>query len=90
MEGFAHKKKKDIVSHQGWEEHTHCSERSAIPVFLNDAIDNSHMETVDIPDALMQTDMEGEMVYMKMLGRMVEILTKLDPKMYWKHIQKLR
>ena len=59
-------------------------------MFLNDAIDNSHMETVDIPDAFMQTDMEGEMVYMKMLGRMVEILTKLDPKMYWKHIQKLR
>ncbi len=43
------------------------------------------MATVDIPGAFMQADME-DLVHMKLEGQMAELLVKLDPKLYRKHI----
>ena len=34
----------------------------------------------------MQTDMEGETVHMKLEGKMAELLTKLNPKLYQKYV----
>ena len=44
------------------------------------------MATVYIPEALVQADMEGETVHMKMEGKILDILTKLDTKLYRKYI----
>ena len=33
----------------------------------------------------MQADMEGEIVHIKLEGKMAELLTKLDPKLYRKY-----
>ena len=43
------------------------------------------MATVEIPGEFMQSDIEGETVLTKMEGKMVYILTKLDPKLYHKY-----
>ena len=42
--------------------------------------------TVDIPGAFIQADTEGETVHMKLEGKMAEILTKLNPELYWKYV----
>ena len=34
----------------------------------------------------MQTDMEVKTVHMKLEGKMAELLTKIDPKIYWKYV----
>ena len=44
------------------------------------------MATVDIPGALMQPDMECEDTFMKLEGKTVSILNKLDPKLYSNHV----
>ena len=36
----------------------------------------------------MQAYMEGETVHMKLEGKMVDLLTKLDPRIYCKHVTK--
>ena len=41
--------------------------------------------TVDIPGAFMQSDMEGRDTYMKIEGKMVDILSKVDPSLYEEH-----
>ena len=41
---------------------------------------------MDIPGAFMQADMEGKDTFMKIEGKMVDILTRLDPELYEKHI----
>ena len=41
---------------------------------------------METPGEFMQSDMEGDTLYIKMEGRMVDILTNLDPKMYRKHV----
>ena len=41
---------------------------------------------VDTPGAFIQADMEGETVHMKLEGKMAELLTKLDPKLYRKYV----
>ena len=51
-----------------------------------DAMEERDVATVDIPGAFMQTDMEGEDTFMKIEGKMVDILTRLDPELYEKHI----
>ena len=43
------------------------------------------METVDIPDAFMQTNQEGT-VFVKLTGVMVRLLLKTTPGKYEKHI----
>ena len=55
---------------------------------LIDAMEHRDVATVDIPGAFMQSDMEGihgETTYMKLEGKTVDILKKLDPKLYEKH-----
>ena len=43
------------------------------------------MVTEDITGAFMQSDMEGRDTYMKIEGKMVDILSRLDPALYKKH-----
>ena len=45
------------------------------------------MATVDIPGEFIQADMDGETMHINMEGKMVDILTKLDPKIYCKYIR---
>ena len=48
---------------------------------LIDAIEKRNVATMDIPGAFMQADMDEE-VHMKLEGKMVDILHKIDPKLY--------
>jgi hypothetical protein len=50
-----------------------------------DAHEGRDVATADIPGAFLQTDMEGN-VHMMLEGKMAELLARLDPKMYRKHI----
>ena len=51
-----------------------------------DAIEGRNVATVDMSGAVMQSDMEGEDTFMKIEGKMVDILKRIDPKMYEKYI----
>ena len=53
---------------------------------LIDAMEHQIFATVNIPGAFVQVYMEGETVYMKLEGKMAELLTKLGPKLYWKYM----
>jgi hypothetical protein len=50
-----------------------------------DAHEHRDVATTDIPGAFLQTDMEGN-VHMVLEGKMAELLARLDPKLYRKHI----
>ena len=52
---------------------------------LIDAMEKRDVATVDIPGAFMQSDMEGRDTYMKIEGKMVDILSKVDPSLYEEH-----
>ena len=52
---------------------------------LIDALERRDVATVDIPGAFMQSDMEGEETHMKLEGKMVDILEKIDPALYSKY-----
>ena len=52
---------------------------------LINATDHREVTTVDIPGDFMQVYMEGETVHMKLEGKMADLLTKLDPKLYRKY-----
>ena len=49
-------------------------------------MEHREVATLDIPGYFIQADMEGETVHIKMKGKMVDILTKLDIKLYCKYI----
>ena len=51
---------------------------------LIDASEGRDVATVDIPGAFMQSDMEGDDTYMKLEGKMIDILAKLDKNLYTK------
>jgi hypothetical protein len=51
-----------------------------------DAQEGRDMATVDIPGAFMQAD-PNEVLYMKLEGHMAEMLVKLNPQIYHRHIQ---
>ena len=51
-----------------------------------DAMERRDVATVDIPGAFMQADME-DIVHMKLEGKMAELLVRIDPQLYRKHIQ---
>ena len=51
-----------------------------------DALEGRDIATVDIPGAFMQADMVGDDVNMKIEGKMADLFTKLDPKLYRKYI----
>ena len=56
---------------------------------LVDAMEHRDVATVDIPGAFMQSDMKGihgETTHMKLEGRMVDMLKKIDPSQYTQHI----
>ena len=55
---------------------------------LINIMEHQKVETVDMPGAFMQADMEGETVHMKLEGKMLELLTKLDQKKYRKYVMK--
>lgn len=42
--------------------------------------------SVDMPGAFMQTSLKGEKIHIKFEGRMAELLSMIDPKLYRKHI----
>jgi hypothetical protein len=50
------------------------------------AMEARDVATVDIPGAFMQADMD-DVVHMKLEGKMAELLVRIDPKLYRKHIQ---
>ena len=41
---------------------------------------------VDIPGAFLQADTEDK-IHMKLKGKMAELLVRIDPKLYRKHVQ---
>ena len=48
-----------------------------------DAIEGRYVVTTDIPGAFLQTEMpEEEVVYIKIVGSMAELLERIDPKLY--------
>ena len=49
---------------------------------LISATEHQKVPTVDIPGAFMQADVEGETVHMKLEGKMAELLTKIDTKLF--------
>ena len=51
-----------------------------------DAMEGRDVATIDIPGAFMQADME-DVVHMKLEGKMAELLVRIDPKLYRKHVQ---
>ena len=51
---------------------------------LINAMEHQKVATVDITGVFMQSDMEGETVHMKLEGKITELLTKLDLKLYRK------
>ena len=75
-------------------EHTNKEDASSPTVAIEsvllsctiDAKEGRNVATVDIPGAFMQADMD-EIVHLKMQGQMAELLVKLDPKLYRKHVQ---
>ena len=48
-------------------------------------MEHQKVATLDIPGAFMLADMEGETVHIKIEGKMAELLTNLDPKIYRKY-----
>ena len=54
---------------------------------LVNAIKHQKVATVDIPAVLMQSNMEGETVHIKLEGKMAELLIKLNPKLYQKYVR---
>ena len=49
-------------------------------------MEHHKVATVDTHRALMQVDMEGETLHMKLEGKIAELLKKLDPKLYQKYV----
>ena len=61
-------------------------EKALFLMYLIDDFDHQHAATVDITGDFMQLDKEGDMVHMKIDNIIVDILTKLYPKMNQKFI----
>ena len=49
---------------------------------------HQEVTTVDITGKFMQADMEGDTVHVKLEGKMADLLTKLNPKLYRKYVTK--
>jgi hypothetical protein len=65
---------------------TVATEALILPCLI-DAIKDRDITTCDIPGAFMQSDMKGKVV-MKLEGVMVEVIVKIDPKLYTKYTAK--
>ena len=55
---------------------------------LIDTMEHREVATVDIPGAFIQVYMEGETVHKKLEGKMVDLITKLNPNIYYKYVTK--
>ena len=53
---------------------------------LIDTMEHREVATVDIPGAFIQVYMEGETVHKKLEGKMVDLMTKLNPNIYYKYV----
>ena len=51
-------------------------------------VEGQEVATVDVPGAFMQSDMEGPDTHMKLERKMVDILARIDSKLYEKYIVK--
>ena len=51
-----------------------------------DAHENREVAVIDIPNAFVQTEMEGEKVIMKFNGELAELLVTTSPQLYTKYI----
>ena len=51
-----------------------------------DAREEREVAVVDIPNAFVQTDMEGDKVIMKMHGKLAELLVKVVPEIYLEYV----
>ena len=51
-----------------------------------DAREEREVAVVDIPNAFVQTDMEGDKVIMKMRGKLAELLVKVAPEIYREYV----
>ena len=49
-------------------------------------MEHQEVATVEIPGVFVQSDMEGEIVHMKLEVKMADLLTKLGPKLYRKYV----
>ena len=75
-------------------EHTNKEDASSPTVAIEsvllsctiDAKEGRDVATVNIPGAFMRADMD-QVVHLKMQGQMAELLVKLNPKLYRKHVQ---
>ena len=54
---------------------------------LIEVMEERDVEKVNLPCAFMQAYMEGETVHLKLEGKMVDILAKMDPQLYSKYIR---
>ena len=55
--------------------------------YLINSMEHLKVATVDIPGAFKQEEMEGYTVHIKLEGKMADLLTKLDPKLYQKYVK---
>lgn len=96
---FLKKKRNGVIKGRGCADgrkqrvHTSKEEASSPTVAIEavmlscviDALENRDVATVDIPGAFMQADMD-EVVHMKLEGKMAELLVRIDPKLYRRHV----
>ena len=59
--------------------------KSIMLTCMINAAEHRDVATVDIPGMFMQADMD-ELVHVKLEGKMINLLMKLEPKLYWKYI----
>ena len=55
---------------------------------VTDSIEERDVSTVDIPGSFMQVEIEGETIHLKLEGKMVDILNRLDTSLYSKYVTK--
>ena len=97
---FLKKKRNGIIKGRGCADgqkqriHTTKEEASSPTVAIEDvmlscvidAMEHRDVATVDIPGAFMQANMD-ELVHMKMEGKKAELLVRIDPTLYQRHVQ---
>jgi len=78
--------KAESIYKQGRGKFTNCGYQTVLLSCVIDAMEGRDVATIDMPGAFMQADME-DVVHMKLEGKMAELLVRIDPKLYRKHVQ---
>ena len=60
--------------------------KSILLTAVIDALEDRDVVIVDIPNAFIQTNMEGEKVIMKLRGSLAELLVQVAPQLYSPYI----